>query len=758
MADRHPTATRRPPLRLLAALALAAAAGLVAPRAASAGESPSEKHRDKVHKFSFAFFKGWAPIPIETSGKSRRFEDPTVAKYAEQATAKRGVPPSEIECYRLDRAAKAKAPVTTGPAKPAPAPGPASPLDAVVFKSMVDVFNFRLDGFATTAKNYRPSITGTEKGWTEIESKDKVPGRKLEVTRPWGGDKAWFTFAVWEKDGVEYGLAIVSLDSQRDRFDVGFRRVVASFTWHDVKAGEVEEIPELDGLALPAAKKREIETGLVTGWDVLVSPKKNYVVIYNRRGRRNDVLARRIAEQIEAIREQVYESLFPPARKVEAVSIIRVCGDRREYHAYGGPQGSAGYWSDDSEELVFYDADPDDKTPDVNTLAVLYHEAFHQYIYYSVGEVAPHSWFNEGHGDYFAGARYVARQFKIAPFAWRVRLIKQAIAQGPSPYEETPDPEHGGKRTWNRSKGGYSPLKAFVWFLQPEYYDRNIGVNYAQGWSLVYFLREVVPKNAKWNEKWGKILPTYFETLKNEVNRDKAVAAATAPKGGTPGGTPPSSPPSAPPSTPPSAPTTPGNGTPPATPPTPPSPTPPPSAPPAPEAPSTPPASPPATPPEPAMGGGAAPAPPAPVGPGPGAPPPSPPAPEGPTEPPAGPPATPPAAPPAPTPPATPPVPSDPATGGSAPPPAPPPVPPAPDAKPPAGPDAKPPEPGMDGGGAPPETPNPEEAMGIAETRSKYSSSARALRKAVEEAFRGVDFDELEKAWKESILKVPNPR
>ena len=62
--------------------------------------------------------------------------------------------------------------------------------------------------------------------------------------------------------------------------------------------------------------------------------------------------------------------------------------------------------------------------PDLETtLAVLYHEAFHQYIYYSVGKVAPHSWFNEGHGDYYAGARYADKKFTIRPFAWRVPAV-----------------------------------------------------------------------------------------------------------------------------------------------------------------------------------------------------------------------------------------------------------------------------------------------------------------------------------------------
>jgi hypothetical protein len=71
------------------------------------------------------------------------------------------------------------------------------------------------------------------------------------------------------------------------------------------------------------------------------------------------------------------------------------------------------------------------------------------------------------------------------------------------------------------------------------------------------------------------------------------------------------------------------------------------------------------------------------------------------------------------------------------------------------------PPPGM-GDPAPPgmgEEPDDEEppesriALGI----FGRESSRKALKKAVEEAFKGVDFDELEAAWKKEILKIPDP-
>jgi hypothetical protein len=122
-------------------------------------------------------------------------------------------------------------------------------------------------------------------------------------------------------------------------------------------------------------------------------------------------------------------------------------------------------------------------------MRVLYHEAFHQYIYYAFGAFSPHSWFNEGHGDYFAGFEYRGR-FIPDKFKWRQGIIKNAIATD-----------------------GYVPLKDFVRYTQQQYYSRA-SLCYAQGWSLVYFLRHA--RDAKYRE----ILPKYFEVLKRELGGD----------------------------------------------------------------------------------------------------------------------------------------------------------------------------------------------------------------------------------------------
>jgi hypothetical protein len=227
----------------------------------------------------------------------------------------------------------------------------------------------------------------------------------------------------------------------------------------------------------------EIKRRVAPGWAHLQT--KNYLLVYHKEIEPDRV--RLIAKQIELIRKDVYEELFPPDRPVTAISVVRVCKDKDQYHQYGGPGGSAGYWNSGAQELVFYE----DTSAKKDALRVLNHEAFHQFIFYSVGSISPHDWFNEGHGDYFSGHNFSPTgKFVPKPFDWRQPVIKTAI-----------------------STKSYIPLKRFVTFTHAEYYGPQIGQNYAQGWSLIWFLRQTK------NPEWKDILPSYFTTLKSEVTK-----------------------------------------------------------------------------------------------------------------------------------------------------------------------------------------------------------------------------------------------
>ncbi len=191
-------------------------------------------------------------------------------------------------------------------------------------------------------------------------------------------------------------------------------------------------------------------------------------------------------------------------------SVVRVCLNEDQYHSYGGPGQSAGYWNSSAEELVIYDDKAQGGRGD--TWITLNHEAFHQYIFYFYGSIAPHSWYNEGTGDFYSGYQINGRgKFDLERNDWRLRTSQQ-----------------------NVRGGHFVPLKELVRWTQAQYYGQNEykleGIdNYAQGWAFVYFLRTGQKAKAKgWDPAWNKILDVYLETLAATGDLDQAVDKAFA--------------------------------------------------------------------------------------------------------------------------------------------------------------------------------------------------------------------------------------
>ena len=335
--------------------------------------------------------------------------------------------------------------------------------------------------------------------WAHAE-KDKTAGKiefeSVEINAPTGKKK--------DKDKKIEGYAYIAkftIDRPTETIEVGFvgccsvdyyKRFGREFPATVKSFEELKTATDSrnEGAMEDLSQDREtryqqiLKQKLVKGWKA--DRTKNYILVYHEEV--DPKLVKAIGTQIEAIRSQIYEVLFPPDKPVTAFSIVRVCKDQVQYMGYGAPGGSAGYWDSHSEELVFYESAPKE-----DSLRVLYHEAFHQYIFYSVGDFAPHSWFNEGHGDYFAGHDYENGKFVCGPFSWRISDAKT--------WKHLP----------NRPR-----LKDWVTWSQMEYYGGNklgipAGLNYAAGWSLVYFLR-----TTKKPEYQG-VLERYFKSLKGQV-------------------------------------------------------------------------------------------------------------------------------------------------------------------------------------------------------------------------------------------------
>ncbi|HEX6811143.1 MAG TPA: hypothetical protein VF384_05945 [Planctomycetota bacterium] len=244
---------------------------------------------------------------------------------------------------------------------------------------------------------------------------------------------------------------------------------------------------------------------------------ENYLIVHHSK---NEALINQIAREIEAMRA-LYTELFPPTGPMDTLSVVRVCRTMEEYHQYGGPPNTGGYWHPGNEELVFFDYSYTMKTLDKDerramgdrvltnddSLLVLYHEAFHQYIHYAVGEVAPHDWFNEGYGDYFSGAVVsdtTSRVLRVDPSSWRIHLAKDMCEFGE----------------------GFVPLAEILKAERAAFYNpARIRFFYAGAWSFVFFLKH--SKEVAAHAQWSKILQTYFDSVKDGYRDELAKFGST---------------------------------------------------------------------------------------------------------------------------------------------------------------------------------------------------------------------------------------
>lgn len=207
-------------------------------------------------------------------------------------------------------------------------------------------------------------------------------------------------------------------------------------------------------------------------------------------------------------------------------SVVRVCSNVEQYVQYGGSPSQPGYWYAAAEELVLFDDQAGGGRAD--TWVVLNHEAFHQYIFYFYGNLSPHSWYNEGTGDFYSGYEYKHKRFELTENPWRIRNIQEMLRQGVASRDASKE----------KKGSGYGPLQELVRWTQPQYYDKPEGANpygipghkvYAEGWSLIYFLRTGAKNKAKdWDPAWGSILERYLDTLATTGDLDKAVDEAFA--------------------------------------------------------------------------------------------------------------------------------------------------------------------------------------------------------------------------------------
>jgi hypothetical protein len=504
--------------------------GLSAPAAAQAPKA-GDYYEDAVDLgFKLKMPKDWEFTPPQPGDRS------LIGKYTPARNRFINISPDNVlwlEAYliRLDRRADSKEAIESGAGTGEDAREEARAGDEPYRGQEQDVLDWLDDNMAGS-------------GFRVLESKDKaidkVDSTRLLIEGKDSGDPFHVFAQVYRLHpdcDVVFLMNGPADDKKWRKYESAADKMARSFKRVEVEVLELSEAREGDH-GLRSTKRAELEREVATtpGWSLYET--ENYFVISNNEDRK---FIEELMERLEAIRA-VYEELYPfdeaarikaeaaerrkaeeseegeegpietssgyTSRQRSQCSVVRVCKNKTQYHEYGGPGGSAGYWAAFHEELVIYDDQEGGGRRD--TWAVLNHEAFHQYIFYLYGSLAPHSWYNEGHGDFFSGHQYKHGKFVLKPFDWRQRLVQGMVR------EEK-----------------FVPLEKLVRFTQREYYSSSDygtgpGEHYAQGWAFIWFLRTGAGKAPGWDPRWEQILPTYFEVLASSEDLDEAVDQAFA--------------------------------------------------------------------------------------------------------------------------------------------------------------------------------------------------------------------------------------
>lgn len=197
------------------------------------------------------------------------------------------------------------------------------------------------------------------------------------------------------------------------------------------------------------------------GWWYLETP--NFILTADIRKSSEIEEIRREAEKIHSF----YSQVLPPLREIDDVSVIRIFGSHEDYVAYVGEEWewSIGIWMAMKKELV---VSPIPRLKGKNRMEemihTLYHELFHQYLFYTAGGRNAHVWFNEGLAQLFEDVDFRGSgKFRLSPGRDALERGRQAAFSG---------------------LGDVRRLKE----MSLEEFQAEHELSYPAVWSLVYFM------------------------------------------------------------------------------------------------------------------------------------------------------------------------------------------------------------------------------------------------------------------------------
>jgi hypothetical protein len=358
---------------------------------------------------------------------------------------------------------------------------------------------------------------GAPSEWVERFSEMKAEGDDLALASDTHAGRAF----VKRRDDASPPLVLLykwPASWNREKTTAAVQASAKSFAWTKPAAAPARE-HKIDGVkaTLTSAHTTQIDRvkrdldGLASWWYAVTD---HYVIASNIDATAQKAFVAQLATNLEHL-HRAYRAHHPPKKEFTAVSLVKIFSHRDQLFAHfserkpdGLNLGVIGMWISVYDELVLtHEPSANPK----NTLAVLYHEGFHQYVHYAVGEIDPPRWFDEGTGDYFGGAEVDADGVRFLENPQRTGTITK-IVDG----------------TFKKQYGWEAPALATLVQLSREEFYREVKwlvFQYTVAWSLVYYLRQGIERDSPYAGALDRYLDTYAES----GSQEKAYEAAFGP-------------------------------------------------------------------------------------------------------------------------------------------------------------------------------------------------------------------------------------
>ena len=208
--------------------------------------------------------------------------------------------------------------------------------------------------------------------------------------------------------------------------------------------------------------------------------------------------------------QAAYRRYVPPVKEL-GVSTVRVFATREGYNEYmkdaTGEDGdrTIGLWSPSHEELLILDMSNSNRD---ETLKIMRHEAFHQYLFYATGSGRHATWFNEGHACFFENVNYDRKKNFVRIYDDPKDRRPRGVAQ---------DPERIAKL-----------VKEILPLDHAAFYSgtlHEVNDRYTAAWAAVYFLQKGAPTFKEF-EMYRNVLPTYLKAMQEGKSAREATELA----------------------------------------------------------------------------------------------------------------------------------------------------------------------------------------------------------------------------------------